>query len=425
MIVATGPDARQIVASIGAGETTAEAVTTTCLERIVADESALRAWAHVDPERALFEARDRDAASARGPLHGVPVGVKDIIDTGDQPTAYGSPIYANHRPDVDAAVVQRLRAAGAVILGKTVTTEFALFTPGPTVNPYDDQRTPGGSSSGSAAAVAAGMVPLALGTQTAGSVIRPASFCGVFGIKPTFGRVPTAGVKACAPSLDTVGAFARTADDLALVTDVLLGPDPAAGAVDTASDPRVGWCPGPHWDAIAPEIQQRLLDGVATLRRALDVHETALPGEFAGLTDAQVTIMAHEVDIALTVEQREHAARLSSALVDYLIDARDAADGYEAAVRLAEQCRSRIDEAFGDADVLLTPSVLGEAPLKQSTGDPLLCRMWTLLGVPAVAIPGLTGPHGLPLGIQVVARPGADRRAIEAAGRIAAAISGE
>jgi Asp-tRNA(Asn)/Glu-tRNA(Gln) amidotransferase A subunit family amidase len=225
---------------IRTGALTSEALVRACLDRIAERDGALHAWAHVDPDRALAEARARDAEEPRGPLHGVPVGVKDLIDTADLPTAYGSPIYAGYRPAVDAACVERLRAAGAVVLGKTVTTEFALFHPGPTCNPHDPGRTPGGSSSGSAAAVADGHVPLALGTQTAGSIIRPAGFCGVWGFKPTFERLPTAGIKPIAPSLDTLGPFARGPDDLALCAGVLAGAASAWRRAGPGAPPRGG-----------------------------------------------------------------------------------------------------------------------------------------------------------------------------------------
>src|SRR5436190_7950061 len=216
----TGVEAAQAIA---AGTLTSEALVSACLERITAREESVRAWEYLDPEQALAQARARDRSSAQGPLHGVPIGIKDLIDTSDMPTSYGSPIYAGYRPAWDAASVALLRAAGAVILGKTVTTEFAMFTPGKTANPHNLAHTPGGSSSGSAAAVADAMVPLALGTQTAGSIIRPAAFCGVVGYKPTFGTINRTGVKPVADSLDTVGWFARTVEETAKALHVLSG----------------------------------------------------------------------------------------------------------------------------------------------------------------------------------------------------------
>jgi amidase len=230
--------AREAAARIAAGELTAQALVQSCLERIAAREPAVGAWAYLDPDQAMAEARARDQAAARGPLHGVPIGVKDIMDTADMPTGYGSRAYRGFRPAADAACVALARAAGAVVLGKTVTTEFAAMSPGKTRNPHDATRTPGGSSSGSAAAVADHMVPLAFGTQTAGSIIRPASFCGVVGMKPSFGLIATAGTKPLAPGLDTIGGFARSVGDIAFFLAALADRPELVAAAPAVRPPR-------------------------------------------------------------------------------------------------------------------------------------------------------------------------------------------
>ena len=253
--------------AIAAGRLTSEALVRAYIDRIAAQELSVGAWIAFDPEQALAEARARDAEAPRGPFHGVPVGVKDIIDTHDLPTCYGSPIYAGYRPAADAACVALLRAAGMVVLGKTVTTEFALRHPGKTRNPHNREHTPGGSSSGSAAAVAAGMVPLAIGTQTSGSVIRPASYCGCVGYKPTFGRIPRAGVKLLSESLDTIGVMARTVDDAAAFAAVLER-TPIAPLPTLDEPPRFGFCRGPAWPEAEPATERALAAAAERLRDA-------------------------------------------------------------------------------------------------------------------------------------------------------------
>ncbi len=268
--------ATEIVRATTAGEITCEAVTRACLERIAAREGVIHAWASIDPELALAQARALDRGTERGPLHGVPVGVKDIIDTFDQPTEMGSPIYRGHRPAADAACVALVRAAGAVILGKTVTCEFAGMQPGITTNPHDTERTPGGSSSGSGAAVADRMVPVAFGTQTGGSVLRPAAYCGVFGFKPTFGAFNRRGVFPAAESLDTLGLIARSLDDIELVSDVLeLRPSSKPAPLNRA--PRIGLCRTPLWATAQPETAAAVEDAAAKLGKAgADIREIVL-----------------------------------------------------------------------------------------------------------------------------------------------------
>jgi Asp-tRNA(Asn)/Glu-tRNA(Gln) amidotransferase A subunit family amidase len=415
-VVASPPDspaawsATAAAAAIRVGQVRSEDVVAACLERIAERDDHVRAWTHVDPERALAEARRRDATPAVGPLHGVPVGIKDLIDTADAPTAYGSPIHAGHRPARDATCVVRLRDAGAVILGKTVTTEFALFHPGPTANPHDPARTPGGSSSGSAAAVADHMVPVALGTQTAGSIVRPASFCGIYGYKPTFGAVPTDGVKAIGPSLDTIGPLARTVDDLALTAGVLRG---APGPGTPGRAPSIAFARTWEWERADATTRET----IGALVARLDLPEITLPAPYADLVSAQTTIMEAEAAAALAPEHRAHPEHLSAQLREML--ARGDALGDDVVRRArdhAARCRDLLPSVFADHDVLLVPSTVGEAPEGlDATGDPVFCRIWTLLGTPAVAIPGLRGPHGMPLGIQVVADLDDDAVALTAA----------
>ncbi|WP_165367394.1 amidase [Phytoactinopolyspora endophytica] len=420
-----GRPVADLVELLRAGSLGAAELTVACLDAIEAEETTLRAWAHLDGDLALKRARELDAlpAGERGPLHGIPVAVKDIIDTADQPTEYGSPIYAGYRPADDAEVVARLRAAGAVVIGKTVTTEFALFQAGPTTNPHDPSRTPGGSSSGSAAAVAAGTIPLALGTQTAGSIVRPASFCGVFGVKPTFAAVPTRGVKACAPSLDTVGVFARDVAGAEHALRVM-----ADDAQPDVSEPpqriRVGFARTHEWGLIPAESRSRIEQAVKRVATELDVVDVELPAPFAGLSEAQTHLMLVDVSRVFGYERARYADQLSLRLREVFAAGDRSTWAYEAARAHVRHCRELLDDVFTPVDVLLAPSVLGEAPLReQGTGDPLLCRAWTALGTPAVSVPGLAGPAGLPLGVQVLAPLGKDGVALTAARRIGALLA--
>lgn len=416
-----GLSAGEAAAAVARRDISAAEIVTACLARIEEREPVVHAWVHLDRDLALRQAAACDAEPPRGPLHGVPVGVKDIIDTADQPTAYGSSAYAGHRPPADAVCVRRLREAGAVVLGKTVTTEFALFHPGPTANPHDPSRTPGGSSSGSAAAVADGHVPVALATQTAGSITRPAAFCGVFGLKPTFDRLDRTGVNPTSPTLDTLGVLARDAADLGPLAAVLAG-EPV-DAFDPGRDPlpdkpRIGFVRTAHWGACDPDARERIETAVERLAGDATVEEVTLP---AGLVEAQTTIMLREVADCLAPQRHAHGEALSAQLRALLDEGAAVTDGdHRAALALAGDARERLVEVFVDHDVLLAPAVRGEAPVGlNATGDPLLCRAWTLLGAPTVAVPGLTGAAGLPLGVQVAAPAGRDDLALAAARWIA------
>lgn len=404
----SGVEAAQAIA---AGAITSEALVTACLERITAREEHVRAWEYLDSEAALTQARARDRSPAQGPLHGVPVGIKDLIDTADMPTSYGSPIYAGHRPAWDAASVALLRAAGAVILGKTVTTEFAMFTPGKTANPHNVAHTPGGSSSGSAAAVADLMVPLALGTQTAGSIIRPASFCGVVGYKPTHGQFPVAGIKALSQTLDTLGGFARSVADVALLRAVFMGGPGQLPALERA--PRIGLCRTPQWSFATDATREALESAGQQLAAAgAEVHQVALPPACENLVVAQETIQIFEGARCCAYELTVHRDQLSAKLLELLAPAEGLTyAAYAAALTLAAKCRRQLEAIFTDYDVLLVPSAPGEAPAGlEATGNPIFNRMWTLLHTPAVTLPSHTGPHLLPVGVQVIGPLGMDDR---------------
>ena len=404
--------------AMAAGRTTAEAATRAALERIAEREPLIHAWQHVDAEGAIAAARAQDAHGRPGLLGGVPIGIKDLIATADLPTRYGSPIYEGFRPAADAECVALARTAGAVVIGKTVTTEFAYFSPGPTANPHNPAHTPGGSSSGSAAAVADGMVPIAFGTQTAGSLIRPASFCGVFALKPTFGMLSLEGIKPFSPSLDTLGWLARSADDLELMRCAMRGSDFAALPVPEPTALRIGVCRTHEWPAVdaggAAAFEQALklaADAGVTLR------DIALPAAFAELVHAQKTVMAYEAARQLDAEWRRHPEQLGAALSALLQTGRDCSD--EACAQAQAQAivgRHLLPELMRDVDALLVPAAPGEAPEGlAATGDPVFNRIWTLLGPPCVGVPGLHGPQGLPIGMQLVGHPHRERELLAAA----------
>jgi Asp-tRNA(Asn)/Glu-tRNA(Gln) amidotransferase A subunit family amidase len=371
------------------------------------------AWAFLDADRALAQARRLDRERPRSPLHGVPVAIKDVIDTADMPTECNSPIYRGYRPMSDAACVAQLRQAGCVVLGKTVTTEFAYLHPAHTRNPHNPAHSPGGSSSGSAAAVADCMVPLALGTRTGGSTIRPAAYCGVIGYKPTFNTINRAGLKFVAESLDTIGILARTCEDAALLVEILAGLTLSDRAPSEASAPRVGLCRTPRWDE-SDEATHAAVERAASLcaKAGARVDDFELPAGSERLFDEHTRIQSYEAARALAWEYFNHADQLSDALRKRLeVGWRTPRDDYDAARRLARDCRRRLVHDFRDYDFLLTPSAPGEAPRDlDTTGSSVFNRVWTLFGVPCVTLPFGTGPQGLPLGVQLVGQPGGDRK---------------
>lgn len=401
---------------MNAGTGTASEAVEASLSRIAARDHRVRAWVDLDEDGARSRADELDRSgegSSDGPLRGVPVGIKAIIDVAGVPIERGCTAYEGRVPDADAAVVARLREAGAVVLGTTVTTEVALFHPGPTRNPHDPTRTPGGSSSGSAAAVADGHVPVTLGTQTAGSIVRPASFCGVYGHKPTVHVVPTDGALVVSPTLDTIGGFARDVALLRALHGVLSGG--AVPAPRQLERPRVGVLRGPDWDAIDADCRGLLDAAFDALSDHAEIEEVVGPDGFDGLVEAQETVMRAEAARHLDTLRSEHADDLSDQLLAYLDTAADHEPRYDAALEHAGRLRAPVDDLLAGYDAVVTPSVVGEAPVGDATGDPLLCRVWTLLGTPAVAVPGLAGPAGMPLGVQVVAARGQDAAALDAA----------
>jgi Asp-tRNA(Asn)/Glu-tRNA(Gln) amidotransferase A subunit family amidase len=401
----------------------AAALVKACLDRIDAREEVVGAWQYLDRERALATARQRDAEPPRGPLHGIPIAVKD---TADMPTAYGSPIYRGHRPAADAACVALARAAGAIVLGKTVTTEFATFTPGKTANPRNPAHTPGGSSSGSAAAVADGMAPLGFGTQTAGSVIRPAAYCGCVGYKPSFGLLSRAGIKPLADSLDTLGVFARNVADAAFLAGVLAERPVLRHLAVPRRPPRFGVYRTPMWDEAEPATATALDRARAALDRAdATVEELAIAPEHRGLNAAQDKIMGFETAQALAYERIEHSAELSPRLAQ-LLDAglSVGAEEYDAAFSGAGAARAGLARFFAGCDAVLVPAAPGEAPLGLGyTGNPVFNRMWTLLGVPCVAVPVNWAESGLPTGVQLVGRIRDDARLMAAAAFLERALA--
>lgn len=404
---------------IAAGTLRPEALMEACLDRIAAREGTVRAFAWLDPALAR-----RGAAAARsGPLHGLPVGVKDVIDTADMPTQMNSPAWAGWRPRSDAACVAATRAAGGVVMGKTVTTEFATRHPGPTANPHGTGHTPGGSSSGSAAGVADFFFPLAFGTQTAGSIIRPAAYCGVVGYKPSYGTISRMGMKIMADSLDTMGVMARSVEDCALFAGAVSDRDLAAPRPDSA--PRIGLCRSPSWPAAAPEtqaLQERVARVLAGAGAAVEDRE--LPGDFVELVEAHPVVMNGESAWSIGWELDTAPAQVTPVLRERMEWGRA-----QGAARLdwARGVFARTQAAFPAAteglDILVTPSAPGEAPEGLGwTGDPAFNFIWTSLHVPCVTVPAGTGPNGMPLGIQIVGRRGEDRAVLAWAGWVARAL---
>jgi Asp-tRNA(Asn)/Glu-tRNA(Gln) amidotransferase A subunit family amidase len=408
--------AAEAAAAIAAGTLTSEALTASCLRRIAAREPDVRAWVWLDAEAALAQARARDAAPVRGPLHGIPIGIKDIIDTFDMPTELGCKAFRERRPSADAAGVALLRKAGAVILGKTVTTELAGMHPGPTSNPRRIGHTPGGSSSGSAAAVADFHVPIALGTQTVGSIVRPASYCGALGFKPTFDRYPAAGMMIMAPSLDTLGGFARTAEDLLLVDDCLARDSTPANAI---AAPVVGLHRTAMWDEASPNVHAAFEATAEALAAAgATLVDCALPA----LADLQQPLIEQHMwemwDAFgyLATEQPDGVSDDFKWLGEMATKVTEA--DYRAGAEAQRRGRADFAAAMDGIDFILTPSAKGVAlEGLAATGDPLFCRNWSSLGVPALAFPAVWD-DGLPIGLQFVGPAGSDRALLATAAKL-------
>ncbi len=402
---------------IESGSLTAEALARAYLERIAEREAAVGAWQYLDPQQAIAAAQALDRGPRRGPLHGVPIGVKDIMDTGDMPDDYGSKAYEGFRPRSDAACVALARAAGGLILGKTVTTEFAAGAPGKTRNPHNAAHTPGGSSSGSAAGVADRMIPLGFGTQTAGSIIRPASFCGVVGYKPSFGTIATAGTKALAESFDTIGGFGTTVADVALFMATLAG-RPSLLPREPHLKPRIGFFRTAQWAKADPACQRVLEEAAQTLSRAgaLVSERPAFPA-LDRIVDVHLTQMNYEMARNLAWERTRHWDLLAPRSTETLTTAiKITAEEYDSARRATFEARRRAAELFDDFDALLVPAAPGEAPAGlDMTGDALFNRTWTLLHLPCVTVPAGRGDSGLPIGMQLVGPLGQDARLLAVA----------
>jgi len=439
----TSLSAADIAAGIRDGEHSSEEVIEAHLARVEAIDGQIEAWAFLDPDHARKQGqhadRARRAGQPLGALHGVPVGVKDIIDTQGMPTQNGTPLDAERRPTKDAAVVARLKAAGAVVLGKTVTTELAYYTPNQTKNPHDPKRTPGGSSSGSAAAVAAGMAPVAIGTQTNGSVIRPASFCGVVGYKPSWGLIPRTGVLAQSFHLDTIGTFGRSVADAALLADALVGHDEGDSATAPTASPGLlhaarskpplaplfAFIKTPAWDQADTTTQEAFAELTDHLGEACD--PVPLPEVFAQGHALQRRLMVAGFAHNLGSYERRGREQLSEAIQKAIDEGRDVrAHDYLAAIDWIDVLNAGLDEIFERYDAILTPSAPGVAPENLAiTGNPAFCTLWTLCGTPAISLPLLRNEDGLPLGVQLVGKRGDDARLIRTAAWLADTISAQ
>jgi Asp-tRNA(Asn)/Glu-tRNA(Gln) amidotransferase A subunit family amidase len=433
--------ALEAAAQIASGALSSEELVLACLAQYEACEPDIHAFAHLDRDHILSQARIRDEerrnGMALGPLHGVPVAIKDIIDTKDEPTECGSPALKGRLPWHDAALVTRLKSAGAVLFGKTVTTEFAYYSPGKTRNPHRLDRTPGGSSSGSAAAVAAQVVPLAVGTQTNGSVIRPASFCGVVGFKPTHGLIPRTGVLTLSRNFDQVGVFAANLTDAALLAESLVGYDPGdpdtrpvarphyvdAIAGDWPLAPRIGFMRGPNWDQAEPDTQAAFAELCAALGDAVtDVEPGA---DFAKIVPMHRAVM--EADMAHNLgDVHERFRDLLSPQLRELIERgrKVAAVDYLRAVSWIWPLNGAMESIFDDVNVIMAAAAPGPAPGPETTGNPVFCSPWTYLGVPAITLPLLQSGDGLPIGVQLVARRGDDAKLLRTARWIMDVVGG-
>ncbi|HEX9673740.1 MAG TPA: amidase [Burkholderiales bacterium] len=422
------------------GAISSEQLVEACLARVRQVDANVQAWAFLDPEHALAQARALDErrkeGASLGPLHGVPVGIKDIFDTADMPTEDGTVLHAGRTPATDAAAVARLRAAGAVIMGKTVTTELATYAPGKTRNPHNAEHTPGGSSSGSAAAVACGMVPLALGSQTNGSVIRPAAYCGVYGFKPTHGLISRHGVLKLSRALDHAGVFARTIEDIALACEELAGfderdPDTRMraripflriAAEEPPFPPRLAFVKTPLWDRTEPDTREAFAELVAQLGDR--VEEFVLPESAREALEWHRTIMEAEMAANLVVEYDRGRDQLSDSLRAQLERGRKhTAFDYQAALARVPLLNEGFAELFERYDAIVTPATAGTAPKGlASTGDPAFCTLWTLCGMPALSLPLMQGANGLPLGLQLIGPRHDDARLLRTARWLAATV---
>ena len=408
----------EAAAKIAAREISSVELVQDCLDRISSREDDVGAWQYLDPEFAIREARRADELEPIGPFHGVPFGVKDVIDTGEMPTTYGSEIFAGHQPKVDAACVSAMRELGAVLLGKTVTTEFAVYQWNKTRNPHDIRHTPGGSSSGSAAAVGDNMVPIAFGNQTAGSLIRPASFCGVHAFKPTHGTVDLRGIFEMVPRFDTLGYMARSVDDLGAFYAIVSKDKLMPHAVEEFDrSPRIGICHTHFWDEAQPETVKAVESAASKFADyGCDVDKCTLPDDFKNLAKIHSTILNAILARSMSSIRQNNESLISEQLLTLLDNGLSTpAEELVEAFSHADKCMKEFPSITAEFDVLLTASAPGEAPEGWPTGNPIFQIMWTLLQVPCITLPWTTGPKGLPVGIQLIGRKGTDKQLLRIA----------
>ena len=429
-------------AAIASGRLSSVDLVQSCLDQIARTDGTIKAWAFLDPDLALVQAREMDrirkAGRATGALHGVPVGLKDIIDTSFMPTECGTPVFAGRRADADARIVDRLREAGTVIMGKTKTAEFAYLHPTDTTNPHHPDHTPGGSSSGSAAAVAAGHVPLAVGTQTGGSVIRPASFCGTYGLKPTRGVISRSGLLRTSASLDQVGVFGNSLADIAALTDVLgcydredeasfarPRPNLLQGArADAPVEPDIAWFDMPFHDRLTPDATEGLEAVIEALGPRVERFPTA--PQLAELVQVHKTIYDYEIARQMAPLVAEHEARISSEMRESVVRGLAISDAqHEDALAVKNTADAFFTSHFNDFDAIMAPSASGEAlPLSAgNTGDAVYCTIWTLAGLPCVTLPLLVGATGLPVGVQLIGAAEEDDRLMRTAAWVQNALA--
>jgi len=430
--MAEGLTLSNTIAALRKGTISAEDVTDACLARIEEVDPGINAWAFHDPEHARKQARALDAARASGkpvgPLHGIPIGIKDIFDTEDMPTEDGTVLHAGRRPFHDSTVVTLLREAGAVIMGKTATTELATIESGKTCHPTDPERAVGGSSGGSAAAVASGMTPLAVGSQNNGSVIRPASFCGVVGYKPTHGLISRRGMLSLSRTLDQIGVFAGSVTDAALLAEVLMAFDPQdadmrlqaradlsrLAAQEPPLPPNLAFIRTPFWDRAEEDTKAAFSELLEFLGES--VKEEELPSQFDETIDLHGAILDTEIAVNLTPEYEKGRDRLSAPLREIIERGPNIpATEYVRAVARIPVLNRGLDEIFDQYDAILTPAASGEAPAQESIGNPAFCTIWTLLGMPALTLPLMGGENGLPIGVQLVGKRGDDARLLRTA----------
>lgn len=398
----TATEAARLIAS---KEISSVELTKACLERIRERNGDVGAWRHINEEFSLAQAADADKTQARTPLHGIPFGVKDVIDTKDLPTEYGSRVHVGRRPKADALCVSRMREAGAVLLGKLVTTEYALFTPNETRHPMNLAHTAGGSSSGTGAAVADMHVPIAFGNQTAGSLIRPAAFCGIFGLKPTHGLVEGTGILPLQPYFDTLGYMARSVDDLQSFFSIASQSNQLV-QWDSRRTPKIGLCKTYQWNYAQPETRYVLEQTAKQLTaQGIEVAEFELPSQFADLVAAHHTVLWKGISESLEVDYNAAKDKMSPRLVSIIEEGfKTPQEEYAKQRKFAEECRNSVNDIFGDFDAIICPSAPGEAPAGMATGDPIFQVVWTLLGVPVLNLPVGTGPTRLPVGVQLIGR---------------------